>query len=278
MKDQALQVGRGPGTDRERRNRLREYLQHVLLRALFDQRSLAELVFHGGTALRMLHDLARFSEDLDFHTANAERGAAASADTAEQSRFDLEDHLEGVVAKLESAGYRVDTRARTGGNVQSCMFRFPQLLYECDLSPRAAEKLSIKLEIDRNPPQGFTVERSAIDEYFPVVVVHHDRPTFLAGKLHALLQRPFAKGRDYYDLMFYLRRWPDVAPNLEYLNAALRQTGYGGDAVTAASWKERVAARVREVDWAAVKRDLAPFVLRSGDLEAFEREFLLRML
>lgn len=278
MKDQALQVGRGPGTDRERRNRLREYLQHVLLRALFDQRLLGELVFHGGTALRMLHDLARFSEDLDFHTTDAERDAAASADTTEQSRFDLEDHLEGVVAKLESAGYRVDTRARTGGNVQSCMFRFPQLLYECGLSPRAAEKLSIKLEIDRNPPQGFTVERSAIDEYFPVVVVHHDRPTFLAGKLHALLQRPYAKGRDYYDLMFYLRRWPDVAPNLGYLNAALRQTGYGGDAVTAASWKERVAARVREVDWAAVKRDLAPFVLRSGDLEAFEQEFLLRML
>ena len=299
--------------------RLREYLQHVLLRSLFDERLLGEIVFHGGTALRILHDLARFSEDLDFHTlagagtpgggagstgkeaSAAEEGtgvtrerasavdegtgvtrerASVADDGARSSAgsFDLGDHLDGVVSKIESGGYRVDTKPRTQGNVQSCMFRFPELLYECDLSPRPEEKLSIRLEIDRRPPAGFTIERSPVDRYFPFVVVHHDRPTFLAGKLHALLQRPFAKGRDYYDVMFYLQRWPEVAPNLEYLNAALRQTGYQGEPVNEASWKGLVAERVREVDWAAIERDIAPFILRAGDLDAFEREFLLRLL
>ena len=310
MREQALRIGRTGPTDRERRNLLREYLQHVLLRCLFEERLLGGLVFYGGTALRMLHDLARFSGGLDFHTwagvgaaggGEAPRGAgtaggregSAGAGVAGEGegvgspgeaahlaerRFDLRDHLNGLVARIESGGYRLDTRPRLQGNVQSCMFRFPELLHACDLSPRPEEKLSIKLEIDRNPPAGFAIERSPVDRYFPLVVVHHDRPTFLAGKLHALLQRPFAKGRDYYDLMFYLRRWPEVAPNLEYLEAALRQTGYEGQAVTEASWKDLVAERVRRVDWAAVARDIAPFILRAGDLDAFEKEFLLRLL
>ena len=284
MREQALRIGRTGATDRERRNLLREYLQHVLLRSLFDERLLGEIVFHGGTALRILHDLARFSEDLDFHTlagAGTPGGGASAVDDGARlaaGSFDLGDHLDGVVSKIESGGYRVDTKPRMQGNVQSCMFRFPELLYECDLSPSPEEKLSIRLEIDRHPPAGFTIERSPVDRYFPFVVVHHDRPTFLAGKLHALLQRPFGKGRDYYDLMFYLGRWPDVAPNVEYLNAALRQTGYQGEPLTVASWKGLVAERVREVDWAAIERDIAPFVLRSGDLNVFEREFLLRLL
>jgi len=55
---------------------------------------------------------------------------------------------------------------------------------------------------------------------------HHDRASLLAGKLHAILQRPYLKGRDLYDLAWYLsdREWP--APNLEYLNNALLQTGW----------------------------------------------------
>ena len=266
MREEAIRIGRQAGTDRERRNALRDYLQHVLLRVLFDARLLGELVFHGGTALRMLHDLARFSEDLDFHTSAA------------VNSFDLADKVEELTAKIESNGYRVETRLRPQDNVQSCMFRFPDLLRDCDLSDRAEEKLRVKLEVDRNPPAGFATERSAVDRFFPFVVVHHDRPTFVAGKLHAILQRPFAKGRDFYDLGFYLRRWPEVAPNLGYLNAALRQTGYEGEEATASNWKELVAARLRESDWTAIERDLAPFVLRSGDLEAFEREFLLRLL
>ena len=266
MREEAIRIGRQAGTDRERRNVLREYLQHVLLRVLFEARLLGELVFHGGTALRILHDLARFSEDLDFHT-----GAAVSG-------FDLADKVDELTAKIESNGYRVETKLRPEGNVQSCMFRFPDLLHDCDLSDGAEEKLRVKLEVDHNPPAGFATERTAVDRFFPFVVVHHNRPTFLAGKLHAILQRPFAKGRDFYDLGFYLRRWPEVVPNLEYLNAALRQTGYEGEEATASNWKDLVGARLREGDWVAIERDLAPFLLRSGDLEAFEREFLLRLL
>jgi len=266
MREEAIRIGRQAGTDRERRNALREYLQHVLLRVLFDARLLGELAFHGGTALRILHDLARFSEDLDFHTV------------AGASDFDLTRKVDELTAKVESNGYRVEAKLRPQGNVQSCMFRFPGLLHDCGLSDRAEEKLRVKLEVDRNPPAGFATERSAVDRFFPFVVVHHDRPTFLAGKLHAILQRPFAKGRDFYDLGFYLRRWPEVIPNLEYLDAALRQTGYEGEEATVGNWKDLIVARVRESDWAAIERDLAPFVLRSGDLEAFEQEFLLRLL
>ena len=64
---------------------------------------------------------------------------------------------------------------------------------------------------------------------------HHDKPSLLAGKLHAVLSRKWTKGRDLYDLVWYLadRTWP--APNLALLNAALAQTGWKGPVMTAAT-------------------------------------------
>jgi hypothetical protein len=56
----------------------------------------------------------------------------------------------------------------------------------------------------------------------------------LAGKLHAMLSRPWLKGRDLFDLVWYLadRNWP--APNPVLLNNALKQTGWDGPLLTAA--------------------------------------------
>ena len=164
------------------------------------------------------------------------------------------------------------------GNVQSCAIRFVGLLYECGLSPRPEARLSIKLEIDRLPPAGFGMEVSSVDLYFPYVVRHHDRPSFIAGKLHAVLQRPYPKGRDYYDLLFYLRRWRQTEPNLAYLVNALRQTEYEGEAITADNWRDVVAAKVEAVDWARVVADVDPFLLREADAPALRKERLLQLL
>src|SRR5512147_2472705 len=47
-------------------NRVREYLQARILERLQEGGAFVSWVFHGGTALRFLYDLPRFSEDLDF--------------------------------------------------------------------------------------------------------------------------------------------------------------------------------------------------------------------
>ena len=266
MREQALQVVESEATDRAKRNRLREYLQHVVLRELFEQKLLGKLVFHGGTALRITHDLARFSEDLDFHLKEP------------QPDFDLTSDLDTVRKRLEENGYDVTLSTSLGGNVKSSMIRFAGLLFECGLTPHPHQNLNVKLEIEANPPAGFGIQTSTINKYFPYVIYHHDRPTFLAGKLHAILQRRHTKGRDYYDLVFYLNRWMDVEPNIPYLNHALAQTGYKGAEVSLENWRKLVAQKVESLNWKQVIEDLEPFLLRSKDRDLVNKELLLDAL
>lgn len=266
MKDQAVQIATAATDDRVARNLVREYLQHVILRAAFERDLLEHLVFHGGTALRILHDLPRFSEDLDFHTTRAD------------PTFDPAVHLAGLATDLEQAGYSVEMTPKLTGNVQSCMVKFSGLLYDCGLHSRRGAKLNVKLEIDRNPPDGFGVATSPVNTHFPFVVQHHDRASFIAGKLHAVLQRPYPKGRDYYDLLFYLQRWNDVEPNVRYLQEALRQTDYAGAPVQTDTWRQVTADQVRTIDWENIRSDVAPFLQRPADAKAFQKQLLLQLL
>lgn len=266
MKEQALQIVAAESTDRAKKNRLREYLQHVLLRELFEQDLLEKLLFHGGTALRIIYDLARFSEDLDFHLKEP------------QPDFNLSPYMEALPDRLEKSGYDVTLTTRLSGQVKSSMIRFTGLLYECGLTPHPNQNLSVKLEIDAKPPAAFSFETSTVNQYLPYVIHHHDRPTFLAGKLHAMLERAYVKGRDFYDLVFYLNRWKDIEPNIPYLNNALVQTGYEGVPLTPENWRELVAHKVESVNWEEVIEDVEPFLLRLEDRKLLKQELLLGSL
>jgi hypothetical protein len=96
---------------------------------------------------------------------------------------------------------------------------------------------------------------------------HHDRASLLAGKLHAVLTRPWTKGRDLFDLVWYLadRTWP--SPNLGFLNAALHQTGWGGPLLTARNWRKHVREKVADLDWNKARDDVKPFLERQHDLD-----------
>lgn len=152
------------------------------------------------------------------------------------------------------------------------------LLYQAGISPHEDQKLNIKLEIDTNPPSGFGVEESLVNQYFPLAFTHHDRESFIAGKCHAILQRKWAKGRDFFDLLYYLTRWKGITPNFKYLNNALNQTGYDGRAVTPDNWKKCLLERAEGVQWSRVIEDVRPFLLDREDVKAFKKEFLIAAL
>ena len=225
------------------------------------------LAFQGGTALRFLYSIRRYSEDLDFAL---ERPGAGYA---------FRSYLEATRADLTREGYRVELlRVSDGRAVHSAFVSFPGLLYELGLSGHPEEALAVKLEVDTRPPAGAGLETTVVRRHVLLRLQHHDRASLLAGKLHAILQRPYPKGRDFYDLVWYLsdRTWP--APNLVLLNNALRQTGGNKGAPTARSWRTAVRARVRSVEWGALARDVMPLLESPEDRAFLTRETALQLL
>lgn len=248
-------------------NLAREYLQARILLAIQETGAMIPLAFQGGTALRFLFDLPRYSEDLDFALERPDRAS-----------FDLEDSGPKIVSQLEAEGYEVVTRAREGKAVRSLMIGFPGILHQAGLVAHPSQRLNIRIEIDTNPPAGAGLETSIIRRHTLLNIQHHDRPSLLAGKLHAILQRSWPKGRDLFDLFWYLsdRRWP--APNLTLLNHALEQTDWHGPPMEPTSWVEAIHDRVASLDWKAAERDVRPFLEPGPATDAFNRENLLNVI
>src|SRR5207237_623298 len=101
--------------------------------------------------------------------------------------------------------------------VHSAFVRFPGLLHDLGISPHATEVLAVKIEVDTNPPRGAVLETTIVRRHATLHLQHHDRPSLLAGKLHAVLQRPYVKGRDLFDLIWYLADPDWSPPNLTLL-------------------------------------------------------------
>ena len=267
MKEQLLDLVRKSATPVLAANLAREYLQARILLGLQESGAMIPLAFHGGTALRFLFDLPRFSEDLDFSLERPDRGSI---------QWETLDRR--ITAQLDKEGYEVVTSRKTGRAVESLMVRIPGLLYEAGLAPRASQRLNIRIEVDTKPPAGATLETTIIRRHAMLNVQHHDRSSLLAGKLHAILQRPWVKGRDLFDLLWYLSdaRWP--GPNLVLLNNALEQTGWEGPSIDEGSWRRVVRDRIASLDWVAVERDVRPFLESGPAVALLTRENILKML
>lgn len=245
---------------------VREYLQARLLECLQDTGAFETWAFVGGTALRFLYAMPRFSEDLDFSLIRP------GADI----RF--EQYLKKAKSVFEREAYAVSIKAKTEKTVQHAFIKFVGLLFELGLSPHRAETISIKVEMDTNPPAGANVETGVIRRHILLNLLHYDKPSLLAGKLHALLARDYVKGRDVYDLVWYLsdRTWPE--PNITLLNNALRQTGWQEPAMTPKNWRRYLVSRVQQLDWKKVADDVRPFLARQQDLNLLDEHIILKLL
>lgn len=247
-------------------NIAREYLQARILESLQNGGGMIPLAFQGGTALRFLYDLPRYSEDLDFTLEHPSAG------------FELRKFLDKIQREFEKENYLVNVKLNTKRVVHSALVRFPGLLYELGLSTQRNQVLSVKLEVDTNPPAGAGLETTIVRRHVALQLQHHDRPSLLAGKIHALLQRDYIKGRDIYDLFWYLsnRRWPE--PNLVLLNNALDQTGRKEGMLSKGTWRIVVRQKIKNMDWERVFDDVVPFLEKEVDLQLLTRENLLSLL
>ena len=174
--------------------------------------------------------------------------------------------------------YNVEVKARTRAVVASAFVKFRGLPHEIGLSPHADEVFTVKVEVDTNPPEGWGTETRVIRRFVMLNLLHYDRPSLLAGKLHAVLTRKYTKGRDLYDLAWYLADgdWP--APNLLQLNNALRHTEWAGPTVTPENWRRLVKDKLATVDWKLALRDVSPFLERQQDTAFVSAAVLLPLL
>jgi hypothetical protein len=248
------------------RSMVREYCQARILQFLQESNLFRTWIFHGGTALRFLYALPRYSEDLDFSLA------------APGAPPDFLGVIDRVCRSFEAEAYRMNAKIKDVSTVKSAFIRFRGLLNELELSPHADEAFSVKVEIDTNPPQGGVTETTVVRRYVVLNLHHYDKASFLGGKLHAVLSRSYVKGRDLYDLFWYLSdtSWPP--PNIPFLNAALRQTGWDGPEITTENWTRVTADRLGRIDWSAAVKDVQPFIERPPDLKLLTLDHISDLL
>ncbi|NBB78176.1 MAG: hypothetical protein GVY36_01840 [Verrucomicrobia bacterium] len=264
MKERALAIARKAPDAATSLNLLREYLQAFVLRALHDCEAFQSLAFVGGTALRFLHGLPRFSEDLDF-----------SLD--QKAHYDGRAWMRSVKRELTLAGFDAEVNWNDRRTVNTAWIRLAGLLHEAGLSALAEQKLSIKLEIDTCPPAGAHAERRVVTRHLSFLLRHYDLPSLLAGKLHALATRKYVKGRDWYDLLWYLSQRPAPVPNLALLQNALDQT-QGIGAFEASQWRELVRDRLAQLDVSRIHEDVLPFLERRAETTLLSRENFEQLL
>ena len=265
MKDYALQLAASKEGFNAKLNTLREYLQAYVLKILQEEGLFQSAAFMGGTALRFLHNLPRFSEDLDF---SLER----------KKSYSFEEVLKKIKQELTLSGYEVSIAYRDQKTVETAAVKFEGLMHNAGLSPLSKQKFSVKIEIDTNPPAGAGLKTEIVNKYFPIAFLCHDLASLFSGKLIALLARRYTKGRDFFDLGWYLSRWRDLTPNLALLQNGLKQASWSGPIPTGSTWRQYVHGIVEKADWKKVKGDVENFLESPSDLNVFTKENVLQLV
>ena len=245
----------------EEMNALREMLQEMILAALSRTDFFTKAAFHGGTQLRIFEGVRRFSEDLDF--------ALVSKDAA----FDLFPYMEKIAAEMSAMGVELEVKDKTKASaaVRKGFLKNDSLVKILELrfagkrgSAGCPAKISIKMEVDANPPSGATYCAAQLFFPFPASVRNFDRESAFAGKMHALLCRGYVKGRDWFDFVWYVGE--GVRINHSLLSSALNQQGpwRGQNVSSNDAWvKARLGEVIGRMDWMVARKDVIPFVYAS---------------
>lgn len=237
-------------------NLTREYLQILVLKSIFHSKWGNCLSFMGGTCLRICYDLRRFSEDLDF---TLDRG---------KENYSFDGLLKTIQRNFEKNGFKIETTSSKEGVVQKSFIKLGELLQPLGLSARKGEKIHIKLEVDMNPIPVSDDQRESFfvgkfNESFPII--KHKMETLFSGKILALLSRTYAKGRDYYDLIWYLTRKTPI--DMRYLMDGVLQANRQARTVTplpqfknAGEVLNSLAETVAKADLTVILKDIGRFL------------------
>jgi predicted nucleotidyltransferase component of viral defense system len=239
----------------EEEHAVKEVLQDIALYGLWRSGFFDIAAFQGGTSLRILHGMPRFSEDLDFILKKPDPD------------FSWPTYLKGMIACFVEFGLKAEVldKGRMEQRIKKALIKDNSICNQLNLSfyrGNPARKQKIKLEIDVDPPKNSGFAYSYLDFPLDFEVCHQDLGSNFALKIHALLCRPFLKGRDWYDFNWYIKQ--GVQPNLLHLQSALLQWGpwQGQDITIDLKWlKQILADKIAGIDWQDAAVDVERFLM-----------------
>ena len=254
---------------------VREIIQEVALLGLWRAKFFEHAAFYGGTALRILYGLDRFSEDLDFSllepAINFNLGRYTASLEEELLAFGFNVRVEMIDKSVESAVQSAFLK----GNTRSELLVI-ETLEEVTRQIPAGQVVKVKLEIDTDPPPAFVTETRFLLQPIPFAVRCYTLPNLFAGKMHALLFRRWknrVKGRDWYDFVWYAANYPHL--HLAHLEQRMRQTGNwsGGQPLSAPMFSSLLYEVIDKLDVGQALRDVSPFIKDQQMIAIWSREF-----
>jgi predicted nucleotidyltransferase component of viral defense system len=228
-----------------RRNLLKEYLQIVALDFIYSHPRYSQLFFYGGSCLAQCYGLPRLSEDLDFVDVKKEIS------------------LDELSADLKAFFSRTDLEVKIARQKFRLHLKFP-LLKEFGLArAEQSDLLFLKIEIFSN----FNFCTRYQTEFLPlfkfnrsILIRTFDLPTLMSTKIRAIFHRKWektdksgqvlasVKGRDYFDLLWYLDR--GVKPNIDCLEGVKNLD----------ELRERLLKQIKNIDARSIRLDLSAFI------------------
>ncbi len=254
-------------------NALKEILQEIILLGLDRNDFFRKAAFYGGTALRIMHGLDRFSEDLDFTLLEPD------------PKFKLDKYFLGLERELKAFGFEVTLQKITKSEERTTESAFlkanTQILFLnihgsktfATTFPKN-QTLKIKFEVDIEPATSFDTETKTLLIPSPYTINTLTLPSLFGGKMHAALLRNWKtriKGRDFYDVQWYMARGIPIQKS--YLEEKMKASGALNQTLTEKLLIELFEKRVDTINWDQAKADVLRFLKDKNQVKLWSANF-----
>lgn len=251
------------GYGEHRRNALYEVTQQIALAGLYRGGFFEKAAFYGGTCLRIMHGLERYSEDMDFSLLE------------KNYKFNIQDYFPAIITEFKALGRDVTItkkEKKNFGKVDSAFLKDTTEVY--NLSFQAEKSLKIKIEVDTMPPLNFETEQKLLLQPYSFMVKCLTLSDLFAGKMHALVFRSWknrVKGRDWYDFEWYIRNGVEL--NYRHLQERIRE--FNGVDMNFDEFIDLLKEKLSSANIELVKDDVRSFVINPRELDIWSNDYFL---